>query len=178
MKPFAAASAVAFAAISLAACVTTATREADNEPFFVRDAMQQEIEPAITALWDVSNEALDDEGNFDPTLVGEAGWETIEVQAGALEAVMREMAEAPTLVAASPGNLTTQDYEVSMARVQELMDANPAAYRAFASGFAEHAARVRQAAAARDGALTGELVGAADQACQGCHLQFWAHPEG
>jgi cytochrome c556 len=178
MRLLAPAPTIILAAITLAACATTPTSAADGDPLYVRDAMQSRVNPAITALWDVSNGALDDDGNFDPALVDEAGWESIEVQAGALEAVMREMAEAPRLAAASPGNMATEEYEVSMARVQDLIDANPAAYRAFAAAFAAHAARIRAAAAARDGALAGELVGAADQVCEGCHLTFWALPEG
>lgn len=170
--------ALAFAAIAVAACATTPTVAANDGGYFVRDAMQQRVNPAVSAIWEVSNGAIDNDGNFDPSLVDEAGWEAIEVQAAAMEAVMREMATAPVLLAASPGNMATEEYEVSMARVQDLIDADPAAFRAFASASAEQAARLRVAAAARDGVMAGELAGGADAACQGCHLQFWAHSEG
>lgn len=150
----------------------------EESPFYVRDEMQQRVNPAITAIWDVTNEALDDNGNFDPTLIDDAGWTTIAQQAGTLESVMLDMAVAPALEAASPNNLTTEDYEVSMARVQDLIDADPAAFRAFASTSAGNAARLRAAAEARDGVLAGELVGGADRACEGCHLTFWANSEG
>ncbi|MCB2066517.1 MAG: cytochrome c [Erythrobacter sp.] len=165
-------------ALALGAAGTAGALAQDETPLYVRDEMQQRVDPAITAIWAVTNVALDDDGNLDPALIDDSGWIAIAQQAAALETVMHDMAEAPVLAAASPGNTTTEEWEVSMDRVQDLIDENPAAFRAYASTFAEHAARLRAAADARDGALTGELVAGADGACEGCHLTFWASSEG
>jgi cytochrome c556 len=167
--------AVTFSALSLA-CVS-ATSAQDAPAVLVREEMQQQVNPAMLAIWDVTNEALDDEGNFNPALVNDAGWAQIVAQARTLEAAGRRMAAAGSITASAPENAFTEDYELSMSDVQALVDSNPAAFRAFAAAFADQAARLRMAAEAGDGVLVGELAGVADQSCSGCHLTFWAAPE-
>ena len=80
------------------------------------------------------------------------------------------------LIAASPGNWATEDYEVSMDVVQASLDAEPAGFRAFAAAFAQKARELESAARTRDAAKLSEIVPAMDGACAGCHSAFW-YPE-
>ncbi len=167
--------ALPFTALSLA-CVSVSSAQ-DGGTVLVREEMQHQINPAMLAIWDVTNAALDDEGNFIPARVDDAGWAQIAAQAAVIEASGRRMAAAGTIAASAPENAFTEDYELSMSDVQALLDANPDAFRAYAAAFAEKAARLRIAAETGDGVLAGQLASEADQSCSGCHLTFWAAPE-
>jgi len=163
------------AAVSLACA--SATSAQDGATVLVREEMQNQINPAMLAIWDVTNAALDDNFNLDPSLIDQAGWDRIAAQAAVLEAAGQRMAAAGTITASAPENAFTEDYELSMSDVQALLDADPTAFRAYAGTFADFAASLRAAAEARDGALTGQLAGEADSKCESCHLTFWAAPE-
>ena len=63
-----------------------------------------------------------------------------------------------------------------MAAIQGYIDANPAAFRAFAAAQAQHADKLAEAAKAHDAATAGELVAGLDGVCEACHSKFW-YPE-
>ena len=68
---------LAISVIALAASAASTASSQDAPPLDVRHAMQQEVNPAIVRIWDVTNNALDDSGNLDPALVGDEGWAQI-----------------------------------------------------------------------------------------------------
>jgi cytochrome c556 len=145
-------------------------------PLDVRHAMQAEVNPAIVAIWNVTNEALDDNGNLSPALISDAGWTQIADNAARLAESTERMAAAQSFIAASPGNQATEDHEVSMDVVQASLDAEPAGFRTYAAAFAVKARELESAARARDAARMTEAVPAMDGACAGCHSAFW-YPE-
>jgi cytochrome c556 len=164
------------AALALTACATTTALSQDSQPVDVRHAMQAEVNPAIVAIWDVTNNALNDNGELDAALISEAQWQQIASAAAAMAASTDRMAAADRFIAASPANWATEDYEVTMDVVQASLDAEPAGFRAFATAFSRSARQLEEAAKARDVARTGELVSAMDGECAGCHSAFW-YPE-
>lgn len=168
-------SVLALSCLALLASASVAVSQAPA-PLDVRHAMQAEVNPAIVAIWDVTNEALDDNGNLSPALISDAGWTQIADNAAKMAESTERMAAAQSFIAASPGNWATEDYEVSMDVVQASLDAEPAGFRAFAAAFAVKARELESAARARDAARMTEIVPAMDGACAGCHSAFW-YPE-
>ena len=166
---------LALASLSLLASGSVAVSQSPA-PVDVRHEMQAEVNPAIVAVWDVTNEALDDNGNLNPALISDAGWTQIADNAAKMAASTERMAAGDRFIAASPGNWATEDYEVSMDVVQASLDAEPAGFRAFAAAFALKARELESAARTRDAAKLSEIVPAMDGACAGCHAAFW-YPE-
>lgn len=156
----------------LAACVTPAATQ-EPAPLYVRHAMQSEINPAIVAIWDVSNAATDDTGALDPVLVTQDGWDTMAAAAADLALISDGMAAASDIRAAAVGQMATDEYEVPMARVQTYLDADPQGFRDLSASFAALARRLESAAQARDGALAGQLLAQLDVECSACHARYW-----
>jgi cytochrome c556 len=163
---------LAAAAAVLGACATTGATQ-DVAPLYVRHEMQVEVNPAIVDVWDVGNNAMNDEGGIDASLLTDESWTKLQQAAGKLAASAERMASAQELVAAAPGNYTTEEYEVSMGTIQANLDAEPDKFRIEAARFAAMARRLETAAATRDAATASELVAGMDSECAVCHSAFW-----
>src|SRR5690554_566303 len=177
---FAASGALAFL---IAACVpaepgpvASAGSSAPTEVVDVRAEMQQHINPAMLGIWDVTNNAMDDQGAIDPARMDAGKWRQIAAAAEQLaQSGLRMTAPAP-LVAASPGNTEVGEGEIPMADVQRHLDSDPRLFRQMASAFAAHSTRLAEAATGQNAAATGDLVAAMDGVCESCHGRFW-YPE-
>ncbi|HWK41126.1 MAG TPA: cytochrome c [Croceibacterium sp.] len=142
----------------------------------VRAAMQDGVNPAMLAIWDVSNSALNDEGGINPALVDDAQWASIADAADQMAAAGESMAAAESFIAAAPGNTEVGDGEISMAAVQQHIDADPAGLKQMAAAFTEHARQLSAAARAKDAVSAGELITEMDGVCESCHSRYW-YPE-
>ena len=142
----------------------------------VRETMQQQVNPAMTAVWDVSNNALDNDGGLDASKIDDAKWALIAEQAGKLAAAGSAMAAAPNVIAAGPDNQQVGEGEMAMALVDQQLRDDPDGFRMFAREFAAHAEKIAAAARAKDAAAAGELIGEMDAVCETCHMHFW-YPE-
>ena len=169
------------AVLALAACTssgiaadsTAAAPAAGGEPLYVRQVMQQRINPAILGVWNVGNNAMNEEGGIDPALMDDATWSSLQDAATRLAAAARDMAAAQDLRAAHPNNTAVTEGDVPMAKVQQLIDADPAGFRQAAAEQAAHAERLAAAASARDAATAGPLVAEMDGVCESCHASYW-----
>ncbi|MCX7676308.1 MAG: cytochrome c, partial [Alteraurantiacibacter sp.] len=103
----------------------------------------------------------------------EESWQALANAASDLAAAAERMASASDIRAASPGNLATEDYEVSMAQVQAYIDEDPQGFRDLAASFAQLARTLENAARARDVATAGNLVATMDTECSVCHSRYW-----
>ncbi|MFC3101904.1 hypothetical protein [Altererythrobacter lauratis] len=175
MRPAKAILTLALCSVGLAALAAPAATQG-TEPLYVRHEMQAEINPAVVAIWDVGNTATDDYGMLDASKMTQAQWNTLADAAAALVASSERMARAGDIRAAAPGNMATEEYEVTMAQVQDYIDADPATFRVRAAEFALVARNLETAARARDAAVAGEIVANLDAECAVCHAQFW-YPE-
>lgn len=165
----------------LAACVTPASTQdlaatQNVAPLYVRHAMQTEVNPAIVAIWDVSNNALNENGEFDASLMTSESWDALASAAGNLAAASETMAQASDIRAAAPGNLATDEYEVPMPQVQAYIDADPQLFRDLSASFAALARNLETSAQARTADFAGLQVASLDVHCATCHEQFW-YPE-
>ncbi|MCL6250412.1 hypothetical protein M3P36_05025 [Altererythrobacter sp. KTW20L] len=158
--------------LALAACVTPAATQ-DGTTVDVRHEMQAEINPAIVAIWDVGNNASDENGMLDGAQMTPELWDAIAAAAAELAASSDRMATATDIRAASPGNMAVEDYEVPMEQVQGYIDADPQGFRNFSASMAALSRNLESAARNRDAATAGQLVATMDAVCSACHNQFW-----
>lgn len=172
--------ALSIIALSLAACATQSGAtgpEADatspQGPLYVRHAMQAEVNPAIVGIWDVTNNIFTDAGEQDPSLITDEQWASLAENAAKLAVSGERMATASDIRAAAPGNTATGEYEVPMADVQGFISADPQGFRDMSASFAALARNMEQAALAKDGTTTLDLVAQMDGECAACHAQFW-----
>lgn len=163
---------LALVPLALAACVTPAATQ-DVAPLYVRHAMQSEVNPAIVAIWDITNNAADDNGALSAALMTPDGWAALATAAGALAAASDHMAQGSDIRAAAPGNMATDEYEVPMDRVQTYLDADPQGFRDMSAGMATLARRLESAGQAQDAATAGQLVAQLDLECSACHARYW-----
>ena len=168
-------STLAVAALLLGGACTTVAALPEGT-LDVRGMMQQHVNPAVMSIWDVTNNAMDDEGGIDPAQMDAAKWRQVAEGAERLAASGREMAAATAFVAAAPGNTSVDQGEISMAQVQRQIDSDPRLFRLMATAQAAHADRLAAAARAQDAAAPGELVAGLDGVCESCHARFW-YPE-
>ena len=169
---------VAAAAFGAFAISATAQSGAQSGQVDVRAAMQQGINPAMLAVWDVSNNAMNDEGALDPASMDATKWASIAASAEQLAATGRAMESGESFIAAAAGNTEVGEGEISMEAVQKYLAADPETFRLLAGQFAEHADKIVAAARAQDAATAGALIAEMDAVCESCHAQFWYPEEG
>lgn len=164
--------------IALASAALAMDSEAEGIQVIVRQEMQQGINDATMEIWDVGNNAMGDQGGIDPKLMDEASWTKLATAAGRLATDAQKMADAKTILAASPGE--SKDVEpgsFSIEDVQGYIDSDPQAFRAFAAALAAHAEKLSAAARDKDAATAGPLVDQLDSVCESCHAKYW-YPQG
>lgn len=165
---------VAFGAFAVFAAEALLAQPA--APLDIRATMQDRINPAMLAIWDVGNNALNDDGGIDPKLMDDAKWANVAEAADQLAAASKDIAAAGAFIAAAPDNLEVDDGEIIMAAVQQHLDHDPAGLRQMATALAEHAGNIAAAARAKDAKTAGDLIGETDAVCESCHATFW-YPE-
>jgi len=166
------------AVIAIGACAVCAAGALAQPapPLDIRSTMQDRVNPAMLAIWDVGNNALNDDGVIDPKLMDDAKWARIVEAAGQLSAASMDIAAAGAFMAAAPGNSEVDEGEITMAAVQQHVDADSAGLKQMAAALADHADHIAAAARARDAKTAGDLIGETDQVCESCHMTYW-YPE-
>jgi cytochrome c556 len=155
----------------------TATAVAQGAvPLNVRGAMQRDVNPAVMSIWDVTNNAMNDEGGVDPAQMDAAKWAQVAEGAERLAASGKAMAEASVYVAAATGDTQVAEGEVPMEAVQRHIDSDPRLFGHMGAALAAHADKLAVSARAQDAAATSELVAELDGVCESCHARFW-YPE-
>ena len=148
---------------------------AQDEVLDVRAAMVEGINPPALAIWDIGNNAMNDEGGLDPALIDDAAWTRLEQAAQTLATHSRRMADAQVLRAAGPDLVDGKVPEgvASREEIQAMIDANPAGFRALSAEMGRQAQAIAEAASAHDLERTGELVFGIETVCQACHQAYW-----
>ena len=167
---------IAVLAIGVAALSACKKEEAAAAAVDIRATMQGQVNPAMLAIWDVGNNALDDNGGLDASLLDEAKWTTVAENADKLAAAGKTISEANSFVAAAANNSTVGEGEITMNAVQEHIDGNPDGLKRMGAAFADSAIRLAAAARAKDAKTAGDLISGMDQVCENCHLEYW-YPE-
>jgi cytochrome c556 len=160
---------------ALAIGTATLAAEPANTAVDVRSNMVEGVNPAALAIWEVGNAAMDESGDLDPAQMDAAAWARVQEAAQSLGTYAHRLAAAGAIRASGPDLVDGKLPEgvSSRAQIQAMIDANPAGFRASAAAMEEQAKALAAAAAKNDLKVTGELIGSFDQACQGCHEDYW-----
>ena len=138
--------------------------------------MLTKVNPQALSLWDLTNDAQDDNGNIDAKKLSADTWAKLLVIGKSIEDGGRNLATPNGVVAAAPGaKLQDQDGPGASkaADVQRYIDAKPAEFRKHAAKLQSTGAAIVAAVNARNGAQLTELSNSLDEVCESCHMAFW-----
>jgi cytochrome c556 len=143
----------------------------------LHDLMKNVVAVQAQALWDVGNNAQDDNGNPDASKLKPADWAKAAAAATKMKQVAQTLATAPKIMAAAPGQKIDGEGGAQggfgAKQVQAVIDANPKLFQAFAQALSVSMDQVTAAAKTKDAAKLFDVSGQLDQVCETCHAKFW-----
>jgi cytochrome c556 len=142
----------------------------------LHDLMKNVVAVQTQIVWDVGNEAQDDQGNPDGSKLTAADWTKIVDAATKVRQASQTLARADHVVVAAPGVKIEGEGNAGVAgakQVQAAIDANPAGFRTQSQALATTMDQIVTAAKAKNAAKVFEVSGALDQVCEDCHMKFW-----
>lgn len=138
--------------------------------------MKDIVAPQTQVVWDIGNQAQDDEGRIVASKLKPTDWTKIATAAGKVKQASQTLAQANHIMAAGPGQKIDGEGNpgsFGAKDVQKVLDANPKAFSAFAQQLASSMDEVIASAQSKDAAKLFDVSGRIDQVCEVCHLQFW-----
>jgi cytochrome c556 len=148
-------------------------------PANLHDLMKDVVAVQAQVIWDVSNEAQDDQGNPDASKLAAGDWTKIMDAGQKVRQAAQTLAQSEHVIAAAPGVKIEAEGNpgaFGAQQVQAAIDANPAEFRAYSKALATSMEQVVAAAKAKDAAKLADVSGTLDQVCETCHVKFW-YPE-
>ena len=165
------------AVIMIAGCETTppAAQATTDGAVDVRQAMIDGVNPAALAIWDVGNDAIDEQGQPDVSKLDVPALARLREAAQTLGTYAELMGEARVLKASGPDLVGGRLPEgiASREQIQAAIDADPAGFRAYSSAMGAEADGILAAIQAGDRASVASRVASFDGACQSCHERYW-----
>ena len=159
--------------------ITAGAVTAATAPSNLHHLMKDVVSVQTQAIWDVGNNAQDDDGNPDAAKIKPADWSRL-IQAGTrVKAAAQLLAQAKQVTVAPAGEAIEDEEDpgaLNAKGVQSLIQTNPSAFRAFATALSASMDEVVTAARAKDAIKLAEVSGRLDEVCESCHKQFW-YPE-
>jgi hypothetical protein len=138
--------------------------------------MLTKVNPQGLALWDITNNAQDAEGNFDGSKVTAANWAKLAEIGHALEEAGGSLATSSGIIAAPPAAKLQDEGNPGASKaadVQRYIDAKPAVFRSHALELQKTGAAVVAAATKHDAKRLNALSNSLDGVCENCHMTFW-----
>ena len=145
-------------------------------PADVHDLMKNVVAVQTQVIWDVSNEAQDDQGNPDASKMTAADWNKIVDAAGKVKQASQTLVRADHVIAAAPGVKIEGEGNEGVAgakQVQAALDKDPAEFRTRSQALVTSMDQIIAAAKAKNAAKVFEVSGTLDQVCEDCHQKFW-----
>jgi hypothetical protein len=166
---------IAIAAAVVAACQAIAANPSPQGTVDVRANMVEGVNPAALAIWDVGNNAIDENGGLDPAQMDSAAWSKVAEAAQSLGTYAHRLATAKVIHASGPDLVAGKMPEgvASREQIQAMIDANPAGFRASAANLEQQSKALAAAAKRHNLKTAGDLISSFDQACQACHQNYW-----
>lgn len=127
-------------------------------------------------IWDVGNQAQDDQGNPDASKLKAAGWSRIVSAGQQVKQAAQMLAEAQHVVVAAAGQKLQGEGgpgTFGAKQVQTAIDANPKEFRAAAQALAISMDQIVAVAQAKDVVKLFDVSGELDEVCEACHARFW-----
>lgn len=167
------------AGVTLMLVCQDTTQAADPRPATVYELMKNVVAVQTQVVWDVGNNAMDDQGNPSAAKLKQADWDKVANAGAKVKQAAQALAQPGAIVVAAPGQKIDGEGNPGAwgaKQVQKAVDANPAAFRAFANQMQVLADQFVTAAKARDAVKFAAASNQMDQVCEQCHQQFW-YPE-
>lgn len=143
----------------------------------LHELMKDVVAIETQVVWDVGNEALDDNGNPSAAKMKQADWDKIAAAAGKVREAMQALATAPHVMAAAPGQKIDGEGGTPTAfgakEVQQAIDAQPKVFQAMSLVLSKSMDELLASAKNKDAAKLTDVSGRIDQECEVCHVQFW-----
>lgn len=157
--------------------VGSAAPEADASGFIpdvsVAELMESVVMPAAQALWDAVGVNVTAEGVIETKPETDEQWMQLRAAAITLAEATNSLV-VPGRHAAPPGTVSENpEAELAPEAVEALIAKDHPAWVAHAAVLHATAIEALAAVDARDTDKITEVGGAIDEACEGCHLQFW-----
>lgn len=163
-------------AIGMVAMTGLPLLAADQKPPTLHEAMKNVVAVQTQVVWDVSNDATDEDGNPDGSKLKPADWQKIASAARRVSEVAKRYAGEGPIVVVAPGQKIDGEGTANAwggKEVQRAIDANPAAFRAFSGQMGTAMDRIVTATGKRDAKALADVAGSLDQVCESCHMAFW-----
>lgn len=142
----------------------------------VAEIMESIVMPAAQALWDSVGVNVTAQGIIETKPETEEQWASLRAAAVTLAEATNALV-VPGRHAAPPGTVSENPAaELQPAAIEALIANERPAWVAHAAVLHATAMQALAAVDARDTDKISEVGGAIDEACEGCHLQFW-YPE-
>jgi hypothetical protein len=138
--------------------------------------MLTKVNPQALALWEITNGAMDANGDVDGSKLKAAQWAALQEIGKALEEGAKTLAASNGIVAAPPGAKLQDEGNEGASKatdVQRYLDAKPAVFRQQALELQKTGAGVIEAARKHDTKRLSDLAGSLDGVCENCHMIFW-----
>jgi hypothetical protein len=165
----------AWMALSGLLTLVTAAQAADPQ-LFLLPLMKGTVAPQAQILWDVGNNALDDDGNASAAKLTASDWTKLAAAAQKIKTASLAVAETPRVLIAPPG-VKLQDEgapgQATSKQIQAFIDANPKDFAVRARELADVSDGFLKAAATKDAKTLAEASAKLDEVCEACHVKYW-----
>jgi len=163
--------------VALGGLVTfVATAHAADPELFLLPLMKETVAPQAQILWDIGNQALDDDGNASAAKMTAADWTKLAAAAQKMKTAAASMASAQK-IAVVPAGMKLQDEgapgQATSRQIQAFIDANPKDFADHARALADVSDGFLQAAASKDAKTLGDASARLDEVCEACHVKYW-----
>ena len=148
-------------------------------PVVLSAAMKAVIAPQAQVLWDISNRALNANGDPDGSKLTDADWAKVVNAGNAVREEAAKLADASTLVVAPPGEKIQDEGNPgssAAAQVQGYLNGDRPGWTQHARALSVAGERAVAASKVRDAAKLADVANSLDQVCESCHQKFW-YPE-
>jgi hypothetical protein len=164
------------AALIVASFAAQAAAAQPGKSLTLFEAMKNTVVPQSQVVWDITNAAQDDEGNVTAQALKAGDWARLASAARATSGAMQNLLAQPRVIAAPPGRKIQGEGTpgaFGAREVQQTIDANPAAFAAFAKQLLAAMDGIVAATTARNAVKVGSIAGELDEICETCHKVYW-----
>ena len=141
--------------------------------FTIIEIMEAIVMPSAQAIWDSTGVDVTSQGTIEKKPQNDEEWAALRAQAVTL-AEATNLLVVPGRHAAPPGTKSENpDSELEPAQIEALLKKDRPSWVAHTAVLHATALQAIGAIDARNIDQISEVGGAIDEACEGCHLQFW-----
>lgn len=142
----------------------------------VNELMNNSIDPAARGLWSAVSYVVTAEGTQETSPQSDADWNALRQHADALMQAAAVLT-LPGLRVNAEADVTTPDFQFTPREIEAAIGANPFPWRGYTQDMQMVTLQILGAIERRDVAEYMELGVTLNQACDGCHAEYWYRPQ-